>query len=101
MWHGRRYATACHADVACQTPGAEVGATCQGGVIRRGRDGMATVELRGANGVVRHVLFVKGQAVASDSTQPLRSSCQGDLVTVRFGGDERLEVPDALLTGGR
>lgn len=49
---------------------------------------------------VRHVLFVKGQAVASDSAQPMTSSRQGDLITVRFGGDERYDLPDALLTGG-
>jgi hypothetical protein len=88
------------ATVACQTLGAEVGASCKAGVIRRGRDGTATVELRGANGQVRNVLFVKGQPVASDSAQPMTSSRQGDLVTVRFGSDERYEVPAALLSGG-
>ncbi len=88
------------ASVPCQTPGAAADASCKAGVIRRGRDGTATVELRGANGVVRNVLFVKGEAVASDSAQPMSSTRQGDLVTVRFGGDERYEVSDALLTGG-
>ena len=86
--------------VPCQTPGAETGADCQAGVIRRGRDGTATVELRGANGLVRRVLFVKGQPVASDSAQPMTSTHLGDLVTVRFDGDERYDVPDVLLTGG-
>ena len=88
------------ATVPCQTLGADAGATCKAGVIRRGRDGTVTVELRGANGLVRNVLFVKGQPVASDSAQPMSSSRQGDLVTVRFGSDERYDVPDALLTGG-
>ena len=88
------------AAVPCQTPGADAGASCKAGVIRRGRDGTATVELRGANGLVRNLLFVKGQPVASDSAQPMTSSRQGDLVTVRFGSDERYDVPDALLTGG-
>jgi hypothetical protein len=46
------------------------------------------------------VLFVKGQAVASDSAQPVTASRQGDGVTVRVGDDERYDVPDALLTGG-
>jgi hypothetical protein len=86
--------------VPCQTPGAEAGAACQASVTRRGRDGTATVELRGANGLVRNVLFVKGRPVASDSAQTMSSSRQGDLVTVRVGGDERYDVPDALLTGG-
>ena len=88
------------AAVPCQTLGSEAGASCKAGVIRRGRDGTATVELRGANGQVRNVLFVNGQPVASDSAQPMTSSRQGDLVTVRFGSDERYDVPDALLTGG-
>jgi hypothetical protein len=88
------------ADVPCQTLGGAAGASCKAGVTRRGRDGTATVELRGANGLVRNVLFVKGQPVASDSAQPMTSSRQGDLVTVRVGDDERYDVPDALLTGG-
>ena len=88
------------AAVPCQTPGADTGASCKAGVIRRGRDGTATVELLGAKGLVRNLLFVKGQPVASDSAQPMTSSRQGDRVTVRFGSDERYDVPDALLTGG-
>jgi hypothetical protein len=88
------------AAVPCQTPGADAGASCQAGVIRRGRDGTATVVLRGANGLVRNLLFVKGQPVAADSAQPMTSSRQGNLSTVRFGSDERYDVPDALLTGG-
>jgi hypothetical protein len=69
-------------------------------VIRRGRDGTATVEVRGANGIVRRVLFVKGAPVASDSPQPLTSTRQGDLTTVRVGADERFDIPDVLLSGG-
>jgi hypothetical protein len=88
------------AEVPCQTPGAEAGARCQAGVTRRGRDGTATVELRGARGLIRRVLFVKGEAVASDSVQHLIWDRQADGVTVRFDSDERYVVPDALLTGG-
>jgi len=88
------------ATVPCQTLGADAGASCKAGVTRRGRDGTATVEMRSASGVTRNVLFVKGQPVASDSAQPMTSSRQSDLTTVRFGSDERYDVPDALLTGG-
>lgn len=88
------------AAVPCQKLGSETGASCKAGVIRRGRDGTATVELRGANGLIRNVLFVKGQPVASDSAQPMTSNRQGDLTAVRIGSDERYDVPDALLTGG-
>lgn len=86
--------------VACQTPGAQADARCKAGVIRRGQDGTATVDLRDAGGLVRQVLIVKGQAVASDSPQPMKSIRQGDVLTVTFGSDERYDVPDALLTGG-
>jgi len=88
------------AEVPCQTLGGAAGASCKAGVVRRGRDGTATVEMRSANGRVRNVLFVKGQPVASDSAQPMASSRQGDVTTVRFGSDERYDVPDALVTGG-
>lgn len=88
------------AALSCQTLGTQAGASCKADVIRRGRDGTATIVLNGANGLVRNVLFVKGQPMASDSAQPMTSSRQGDLVTVRFGSDERYDVPDALLTGG-
>jgi hypothetical protein len=88
------------AAVPCKTPGTDAGGSCKAGVIRRGSNGVATVELRGANGLVRNVLFVKGEPVASDSPQPMTSSRQADAVTVRFGDDERYDVSDALLTGG-
>jgi hypothetical protein len=87
------------ATVPCQTLVAAAG-NCQANVTRRGRDGTATVELRSGSGFARNVLFVKGQPRASDSAQPMTSSRQGDLTTVRFGSDERYDVPDALLTGG-
>lgn len=83
----------------CLTPGSEADARCPAGVIRRGRDGTATVDMRGARGLLRSVLFVGGQPMASDSAQPMTSSRDSDVATVHFGSDERYEVPDALLTG--
>jgi hypothetical protein len=56
--------------------------------------------LRNAGGVMRRVLFVKGQPVASDSAQPMTSTGRGNQITVRFGSNERYDLPDALLTGG-
>ncbi|MFN6994894.1 MAG: hypothetical protein ACK4PH_11885 [Aquincola tertiaricarbonis] len=89
------------ATVPCRMPGSAADAQCQAGVIRRGRDGTATVELRGAaNDMARTLLFMQGKPVASDSAQPLSASRQGDVTTVRVGNDERYELPDALLTGG-
>jgi hypothetical protein len=43
---------------------------------------------------------VKGQPVASDSTDPLTVTRQDDVTTVKLGADERYEIPDALVTGG-
>jgi hypothetical protein len=88
------------AEVRCRTPGAELDAVCQAGVVRRGDDGTANVEMRGARGLVRQVLFVQGHAVASDAAEPLRVTRAGDVLTVQIGSDERCEIRDALLTGG-
>jgi hypothetical protein len=88
------------ATVPCQTPGAAAGSQCQAGVIRRGHDGTATVTLHGAGGLIRQLLLVKGQPVASDSAQPISASRHGDVLTISVGSDERYDVPDALLTGG-
>jgi hypothetical protein len=73
---------------------------CQAFVIRRGVDGTATVEIARADLVHRRILFVQGKPVASDSREPLTFVRQGDVTTVRFGDDERYEIPDALVAGG-
>ena len=82
---------------------------CEAGVIRRGIDGTATVELRGSNNLKRRVLFVKGQPVATDApdrsgagagSAKLVATREGDRSIVRVGDDERYEIPDPLLTGG-
>jgi hypothetical protein len=88
------------AEVPCEIPGAGAVTACQAGVVRRGRDGTATVEFRGAGGLLRRVLFVKGEPVAADSSQPFSASRSGEVSTVRFGSEERFDVPDALLAGG-
>lgn len=73
---------------------------CEAFVIRRGFDGTATVEVRSTNGVKRRILFVRGEPVASDSTDPMTFSRKGDLSIVKLGADESADIPDALLTGG-
>lgn len=88
------------ASVSCQPPGTEPGGACQAFVIRRGTNGTATVEVHGANGLLRRILFVEGIPVASDSWEDLKSTRKGELSTVRIGTDERFEIPDALLFGG-
>jgi len=69
-------------------------------VIRRGIDGTGTVELFGTESLKRNILFEKGKPVASDSAEAMSSTRKDDVTTVRFGADERYEIPDALLTGG-
>lgn len=72
---------------------------CEAFVTRRGLEGTATVEIPQASGR-RRILFVKGQAVASDATDTLSAARQGDVTVVRLGADERYEIPDALVSGG-
>jgi hypothetical protein len=73
---------------------------CEAFVIRRGFDGTATVEVRWGEGLKRRILFVKGKPVAADATAALSVERRGDVSVVHFGGDERFEIPDALVTGG-
>lgn len=87
-----------HAQAA--VPCHATGGSCDAFVVRRGTDATATVELRGAAGLVRRVLFVKGQPVATDTFDALSSERSGDRTMVRVGSDERYEIPDALFTGG-
>jgi hypothetical protein len=73
---------------------------CEAFVTRRGFDGTATVEVRGPNSLLRRILFVGGAPVASDSPETMAHSRDGDRTVVKFGADERYDVPDALIRGG-
>ena len=88
------------APVRCRPPYVAADASCDAGVIRRGRDGTATVELRGPNQLMRLILFVAGKPVASNTAQPMTARRDGDTTVVDVDGQERYDVPDALLTGG-
>ena len=88
------------AKVACAPSFGATTRECDAFVIRRGFDGTATVEVRWGEGLKRHILFVKGKAVAADATDPLAVERRGDVSVVRFGDDERFEIPDALVSGG-
>jgi hypothetical protein len=72
---------------------------CEAFVIRRGRDGTATVEIPTA-GVKRRILFVSGKPVASDSAEKMTFTRQGDVTTVKFESGESYEIVDALIIGG-
>jgi hypothetical protein len=73
---------------------------CDAGVIRRGNDGTATVEISLGAAGTRRILFVQGQAVASDSREKMPSARQGDVTTVTFESGESHQIPDALVSGG-
>jgi hypothetical protein len=88
------------AKVACTPPFEPKPQQCEAFVIRRGFDGTATVELRGPNAMLRRILFVGGVPVASDSTEAMAHSRDGDRTVVKFGADERYDLPDPLVRGG-
>jgi len=97
------------AQVPCTPPFDAKPQQCNAGVIRRGYDGTATVELAGGNNLKRRILFVKGQAVASDApdlsgagggSARLATAREGDRSIVKVGEDERYEIPDPVLSGG-
>jgi hypothetical protein len=72
---------------------------CEAFVIRRGVDGTATVEIP-ATGVKRRILFVSGKPVASDSSEKMTFTRQGDVTTVKFESGESYDIPDAFIIGG-
>lgn len=72
---------------------------CEGGVIRRGHDGTATVVLK-SKAFSRSILFVKGKPVASDSAETMKATKKGDLHTIEFGDkNEVYEIRDVFLKG--
>ena len=93
--------TAYHAmaKVPCALPFQPDVKSCDAGVVRRGNDGTATVDVIGPTGVQRRILFVSGKPAASDGVGSTSASRKGDVTTVEVGS-ERYEVPDAFLYGG-
>ncbi len=73
---------------------------CTAGVVRRGVDGTATVELGWGDNGKRRILFVKGEARAADAPQAMKSTRNERGWTVEFDGGERFEIPEPLVLGG-
>jgi hypothetical protein len=88
------------AKLACTPPFESKPQQCEAFVIRRGFDGTATVEVRGANGLKRNILFVKGEPAVADATDAMTFAREGDTTVVKIGADERYSLPDALVRGG-
>ena len=89
--------------VTCQ-PAYSEHRECKAGVVRRGEDGTATVELSWpAEGQVRgmrRLLFVKGEPVASDTVQAIRQQRGEQGWLIQFDSDESYTVPYELVRGG-
>ena len=88
------------AKVVCTVPFAPKVKECNAFVIRRGFDGTATVEVCWGEGMKRRILFVRHEVVAADSPETLDFERRRDFTIVRFGSDERFDIPEALVTGG-
>lgn len=75
--------------------------SCEAFVIRRDFEGTATVEIRWDQGRKRHILFVKGKPTVADVPMPMRftKDARGN-VTIDFDGQDRFEIPEALVVGG-
>jgi heat shock protein HslJ len=94
---GTRY----HASATTQCePAYSKSRECELFVVRRSFDGTATVELRWAENGLRRILFVKGEPKAADTSQPLNFTRNERGWTVKFGDDERFEIPEPLVFGG-
>lgn len=74
---------------------------CTAGVVRRGVDGTATMELGwGDKGSKRRILFVKGEARAADTPQAMTSTRNERGWVIRIGDEESFEIPEPLVFGG-
>lgn len=85
--------------VQCRPPYSQL-RVCDIGVIRRGRDGTATVELTWEMTGLRRILFVKGQPVSTDTTSVMSVDRNEHGWRVSFDGDESYEIPEAIVFGG-
>jgi hypothetical protein len=76
---------------------------CDYGVARAGR-GTATVAVTRPDGGKRFIFFEKGKATGADlaqadGSQEFRSTKQADLFLIQ-AGNERYEIPEAVIFGG-
>jgi Bacterial SH3 domain len=74
-------------------------ASCRFGVIRTTGQGNAGIWIARGDGTERYILFENGAPVFTDAGASPALERNGDLNLVRIG-DERYEIPDAVLNGG-
>jgi hypothetical protein len=89
-------------DVPCSMGKGQPTGSCPFGVTRNG-GGSGIVTITKPDGRTRAIFFENGKATGCDASQAdpgeFRASREGDLNTVRIG-DERYEIPDAVVSGG-
>ena len=96
--------TAYHAtgSIPCSMGGGQPTGSCPFGVTRKG-GGSGIVTVTKPDGRTRAIFFEKGEATGYDVSEAdpgaFSASRQGDLSIVRIG-DERYEIPDAVVSGG-
>lgn len=96
--------TAYHATgtIPCAMVAEQPMGSCPFGVVRSG-PGSGTVTVTKQDGRTRTILFEGWKATEADVSQAdpgvFRATRQGDLTTVHIG-DERYEIPDAVISGG-
>lgn len=74
--------------------------SCEAGVIRRGTDGTATVELRWDKTARLRILFVQGKPVAADVPQAFTFRRDERGFTVDFKDSGSFSIPEPLVFGG-
>jgi hypothetical protein len=72
--------------------------------VRREGGGNASVEIKHPDGFRRTIYFARGKATGADTSQadgdvPFSAQRESDLNLIRVG-DERYEIPDAVVAGG-
>lgn len=73
---------------------------CEAGVVRRGTDGTATVEISLGDAGKRRILFVQGKPVASDAMDKMTATRKVDVTIVTFESGESHQIPDPFVVGG-
>ena len=89
-------------NVPCSMGSGQPTGSCPFGVKREG-NGSGSVTLTKPDGRTRAIFFTNGRATGADTSQAdpgsFSASRQGDLSVVRIG-QERYEIPDAVVFGG-
>ncbi len=84
--------------IPCASAAGQPSRQCPFGVIREG-PGNAGIWIALGDGAERYILFEGGIPVTTDADQKMSYATDADLFIVRVG-EERYEIPDALVSGG-